>query len=49
MLHSQLTAAQIREREETGTLPVQIDAVVDAKAVFDALAVNDPKLPTETS
>ena len=44
-----LQASDLVRFEETGTLPVHIEAVVDAKSVYDTLRTDETKLPTETS
>jgi hypothetical protein len=45
----QITSRQIIELEESGQLPLPIEAVVDAKGVFDALASTEIRSPTESS
>ena len=44
-----LQASDLVRFEETGTLPVHIEAVVDAKSVYDTLRTDETKLPSETS
>jgi hypothetical protein len=43
------TATQLAEIEEFGRFPIPIDAVIDAKAVYEAVRASDPKVPAEAS
>ena len=44
-----LSPAKLSHLEESGKLSVPIEAVVDAKSVFDSLTVTDIKVPSEAS
>ena len=44
-----ISSREITRLEELGKLPLLIEAVVDAKSVFDALKVTDTKTPCEAS
>jgi hypothetical protein len=44
-----VTPRQLVTAEETGGLRLPIEGVVDAKSVFDALAVSDTRMPSENS
>ena len=43
------TATLLNERLRSGQLSIPIEAVVDAKSVFDAVSAIDPKIPLEES
>ena len=44
-----LTASKLSQLEESGKLSMPIEAVIDAKSVFDSLTVTDIKVPSEAS
>jgi len=46
---TQLTASQLFLMSEKGTWPYDVEAVIDCRSVFDALACEEPKQPTESS
>ena len=45
----QLTAAQLFLMSENGSWPFEIHAAVDCRSVFDSLACEEPRHPTESS
>ena len=45
ILTPKMTPAKLIKCEETGTLSLCIEAVVDAKSVFDALVAREIKVP----
>lgn len=44
-----LSAAELCKMDEQGTWPIQLEACVDCRSVFDALCCEEPKKPTESS
>jgi Reverse transcriptase (RNA-dependent DNA polymerase) len=48
-LQQHMKAAQLLELSNNGNFPIPLDAVVDAKSVFDALVAEETKMPTESS
>ena len=49
LMDSSHTLASLRVLEEAGKFPVQIEAIVDCKSIYDALVPSDTKVPTEGS
>ena len=49
LLPHQVSPADLVRREESGTLALQMEAVIDCKSVFDALANPDTQTPSESS
>jgi hypothetical protein len=43
------TAATLTRMDETGTLPIVLQAVTDCKSLFDALKSDETQVPTESS
>lgn len=43
------TAASLARMDETGTLPVLLQAITDCKSLVDALAVEETQVPSESS
>ena len=43
------TAASLTRMDETGTLPIVLQAVTDCKSLFDALKSDETQVPTESS
>eukprot|EP00972_Heterocapsa_arctica_P033451 4925239-Heterocapsa_arctica.AAC.1 len=43
------TATQLADIEEHGRFPIPIDAIIDAKAVYEAIRATDPKVRAEAS
>ncbi len=44
-----MTARDLVAMDAAGEWPLQLEAVVDARSCFDALAIEEPKRPTESS
>ena len=44
-----LAATALTRMEETGSFPLQLEACIDAKSVYDALALAETRAPTEVS
>ena len=49
MSRTVLTAHDLCQMDDKGTWPIQLHAAIDCRSVFDALAVEEPKRPTESS